>query len=100
MKDGLIITATTTGIFFGLKAANVKPPKASLDSTDIMKLAGGICGGVLVMHSTKNGSTSERQYKHFKSPRGHKISICFSMVRVPLAWLTAKWATASSRKNK
>ena len=37
IKDELIITATTTGIFFALKAANVKPPKASLDAMDIMK---------------------------------------------------------------
>ena len=44
IKYGLIITATTTGIFFALKAANVKPPKATLDAMDIMKLAGGICG--------------------------------------------------------
>lgn len=28
IKDGLIITATTTRIFFVLKAANVKPPKS------------------------------------------------------------------------
>ena len=51
IKDRLIITAAviiTAGIFFALKAANVKPPKASLDAMDIMKLAGGICGGVLV----------------------------------------------------
>ena len=48
IKDELIIIATTTGIFFALKAANVKPPKASLDVMDIMKLAGGICGGGLV----------------------------------------------------
>ena len=48
IKDGLIITTAATGIFFALKAANVKPPKASLDAMDIMKLAGGICGGVLV----------------------------------------------------
>ena len=41
-KDGLIITATTTTIFFGLKAANLKPPKTSLDAMDIMKLPGGI----------------------------------------------------------
>ena len=45
---GLTITTTTTGVFFELKIANVKPPKASLDATDIMKLAGGICGGVFV----------------------------------------------------
>ena len=48
IKDGLIITATTTGIFYVLKAANAKPPKASLDTMDIMKLAGGIVGDVLV----------------------------------------------------
>ena len=44
----MIITATTTGIFYVLNVANVKPPKASLDAMDIMKLAGGIVGGVLV----------------------------------------------------
>ena len=48
IKDGLIITTAATGIFFALKAANVKPPRASLDAMDIMKLTGGICGGVLV----------------------------------------------------
>ena len=48
IKDGLIITITTTGIFYALKSANVKPPKASLDAMDIMKLAGGIVGGVHV----------------------------------------------------
>ena len=47
-KDRLIIAIGATGIFFGLKAANVKPPKASLDTIDILKLTGGICGGVLV----------------------------------------------------
>ena len=51
LKDGLIITATTTGIFFALRTANLKPPKASLDAMDIMKLAGGICGAVLVKDS-------------------------------------------------
>ena len=48
IKDGLIITATTTRIYFVLKAANVKPPKTSLDAEDILKLTGEICGGVLV----------------------------------------------------
>ena len=38
IKDRLIITAITTVIFFVLKVANVKPPKASLDVMDIMKL--------------------------------------------------------------
>ena len=48
LKDGLIITIGAAGIIFGLKAANAKPPKASLDSMDLLKLTGGICGGVLV----------------------------------------------------
>ena len=48
IKDGLIIIIGAAGIFFSLKAANVKPPKASLDAMDILKLTGGICGGVLV----------------------------------------------------
>ena len=38
IKDGLIITAAATGIFFALTAAGVKPPKESLDAMDIMKL--------------------------------------------------------------
>ena len=52
IKDGLIITIRAAGIFFGLKAANVKPPKASLDAMDILKLIGGICRGVLVKDYT------------------------------------------------
>ena len=52
IKDGLITTATTTGIFYVVKAANAKPPKASLDAMDIMKLVGGIMGGFLVKDYT------------------------------------------------
>ena len=48
IKDGLIKTAAVTGIFFALKAASAKPPNASLDAMDIMKLTGEICGGVLM----------------------------------------------------
>ena len=48
IKDGLTIAATTTGIFYVLKVASVKPPKESLDAMDIMKHADGIVGGVLV----------------------------------------------------
>ena len=44
----MIIAITTTGIFYALKVANVKPSKASLDTMDIMKLAGEIVGGVIV----------------------------------------------------
>ena len=47
LKDGLSITIGAAGIFYGLKAANVKPPKASLDAVDILKHTGGICGGIL-----------------------------------------------------
>ena len=47
IKDGLIIPTTTTAIFCTLKMANVKPPNAYMDAMDIMKLAGGIKGGVL-----------------------------------------------------
>ena len=48
IEDRLIISITTSGIFYALKAANVKPPKASLDAMDIMKLEGGIVGDALV----------------------------------------------------
>ena len=48
LKDGLIIIIGAADIFFALKAANVKPPKASMDAMDILKLTGGICRGVLV----------------------------------------------------
>ena len=48
IKDGLIITISMTGIFYALTAANLKPPKVSLDAMDIMKLAGGIVGSVLL----------------------------------------------------
>ena len=48
LKDGLIITIGAAGIFYELKAANVKPPKESLDAMDILKLTDGICRGVLV----------------------------------------------------
>ena len=59
IKDGVIITIGATGIFFGLKAAGVKLP--SLDVMFIVKLTGGICGGVLVTDYAvyKDGSTSD-----------------------------------------
>ena len=47
LRDGLIVTIGAAGIFFGLRTANVKPPKVSLDAMDILKLTGGICRGVL-----------------------------------------------------
>ena len=48
IKDGVFITVTTTGLFFALKAAGMKPPKAAMDAMDVMKLGAGICDGVLV----------------------------------------------------
>ena len=48
LKDGFIIIIGAARIFYGLKAANIKPPKASLDAMDIMKIADVICRGVLV----------------------------------------------------
>ena len=48
LKDGLIITIGAAGIFFGLKVANVKSPKVSMDAIDILKLTRWICGGVLM----------------------------------------------------
>ena len=54
IKDGVIITATITGIFFALKAANVKLPKASLEATDIMKRTGVIYARVLVNDYTEH----------------------------------------------
>ena len=48
IKDGLIITTTTTAIFYVLKVPIIKSLMASLDAMYIMKLAGGIVGGVLV----------------------------------------------------
>ena len=50
IKDGLIITVTTTRMFHVLKAAIIKLPKPSMDAMDILKLAGGIVGGVLVKY--------------------------------------------------
>ena len=52
IRDWLIITATFCEILFVLKAANLKPAKAFLDVMDMMKLAGGIWGGVLVKYCT------------------------------------------------
>ena len=52
IKDALIITITTTKIFYVLKAANVKPQKASQDDMNIMKIAADIVGGVLVKDYT------------------------------------------------
>ena len=48
LKEGLIITASTVGIFWLLKMAKVQPPKAALDAQDILKLTAGITAGALI----------------------------------------------------
>ena len=79
---GLIITATATGIFYALRAGNAKPPKASLDATDIMKLAGWIVGGALVKDyvAYKNGSTSNatKFYGPLKGQENYMTSFYFA----------------------
>ena len=72
IKGGVIIDAKTIGILF--TAANVKPPKASLDSMDITKLAGGICGGALVNDYAVNKKwINEWCNNNFTAPlRGNK----------------------------
>ena len=125
IKDGLIMTATTTEIFYVLKAANVKPPKASLDAIDIMKLAGGIVGVSLLrtMESTKYGSTNDitksfmvllRAIKLHKAKcrailRGAPLrcfllthvsaGLLFLFLKIPLGSVTLRWANKPSRLN-
>ena len=73
IENWLIITVTTTGIFYVLKVANVKPPKASLDAMNIMKLAGGIVGGALVKdYAVYKKWINECYNKNFYGPlKGH-----------------------------
>ena len=44
----MMITATTTEIFFTLKRANIKPPKGISRFMNIVTPVCGNCGGVLV----------------------------------------------------
>ena len=76
IKDWLIITATTTWIFYVLKAANVKSPKASLDAMDIMKLVAEMVGGVLVKdYAVYKKWIKEWYNKNFYGPlKGNKIT--------------------------
>ena len=66
------MTATTAWIFYALKAANVKPPKASMDAMDIMKLADGNCAGVLVKDYAVYKKMDQRviQQQKFYTPYG------------------------------
>ena len=110
IKDRLIITIGATGIFFGLKAANVKPPKTSLDTMDILKLTGGICGGVLVKDYAvykkwineiynKYFITLNRVIKLHSECSNMGMLLYLSIVKMPLRSMTPRGATASSRLN-
>ena len=90
IKDGLIITATTTRIFFALKAANVKPPKACLAVMDIMKLAGG---------TLRLQSLQEMDQQVKDNTKITNLLASFSMVKTVPGLLTVKWATASSTQG-
>ena len=49
IKEGLVVTGATVGIFWLLKMSKItSPPKAALDASDIIKLSGGIITGALL----------------------------------------------------
>ena len=53
IKEGLLITGATIGIFWLLKMGKIaSPPKAALDASDIIKLSGGITTGALLKDYT------------------------------------------------
>ena len=103
----MIITATATGIFYALEAANIKLPKASMDAMEIIKLAGSICGGVLLKDYALYKKMDQRviQQQTFMALLGsikftqrHYISL-FSIVKIPLGSVTFRRAVASSGLN-
>ena len=49
IKEGLVITGATVGIFWLLKMGKItSPPKAALDASDIIKFSRGIITGALL----------------------------------------------------
>ena len=49
IKEGLVITGATVGIFWLLKMSKItSPPKAAMDASDIIKLSEGIITGALL----------------------------------------------------
>ena len=49
IKEGLVVTGASVGIFWLLKTGKIaSPPKAALDASDIIKLRGGIITGALL----------------------------------------------------
>ena len=86
IKDGLIMTIGTSGIFFGLKVANVKPPKASLDAMDMLKITGGRRGGERLCSLQKMDQRVMQQqnfitlYTAIKLHDTDKESVCFVLL--------------------
>ena len=53
IKEGLVITGSTIGIFFLLKMGKIAlPPKTALDASYIIKFSGGIITGTLLKDYT------------------------------------------------
>ena len=49
IKEGLVITGATVGVFWLLKMGKIaSPSKAALDVSDIIKLSGGVITGALL----------------------------------------------------
>ena len=49
IKEGLVITGATVGIFWLLKKGKIaSPPKAALDASNIIKFSGGVITGALL----------------------------------------------------
>ena len=98
IKHGLIITATTTRIFYVLKVANIKPPKVSLDAMDIMKIAGGIVGGILVKDYVLHKKWINEWYnKKFYGPlKGNKITWHHRPIEKRLSCWADPWAQANT----
>ena len=49
IKEGLVITGATVGIFWLLKMGKIaSPPKAALDASEIIKLSRGVITGALL----------------------------------------------------
>ena len=49
IKEGLVITGATVGIFWLLKMSKItSPPEAATDASKIIKLRGGIITGALL----------------------------------------------------
>ena len=99
LKDGLIIIIGATGIFFGLKAANVKPPKASLGAIDILKRTGRICGRVLVKDYAVYKKMDQQMIQEKFYNRYRVIKLIFNTRKVwrltwecfTFQWLKCRW---------